>query len=92
MPGDLDTSAVLRLELSAEDVLLAGNQFEIVTATCDVVTMIHKQYRQDPTAAPGTFYEAFTFDAFRVRNGKVVEHWDGALIQPPAPPGGQRGQ
>jgi predicted SnoaL-like aldol condensation-catalyzing enzyme len=74
----------------------AGNQFEIVTATCDIVTIVHKQNRQDPTAAPGTFYESFTFDAFRVRNGKVVEHWDGALIQPPAPaagaPAGQRGQ
>lgn len=72
----------------------AGNQFEIVTATCDIVTLIHKQFRQDPTAAPGTFYEAFAFDAFRVRNGKVVEHWDGALIQPPAatPAGGPAGQ
>jgi predicted SnoaL-like aldol condensation-catalyzing enzyme len=74
----------------------AGNVFEIVTATCDIVTIIHKQYRPDPTAAPGTFYESFAFDAFRVRNGKVVEHWDGALIQPPQPPvgaaGGQRGQ
>jgi hypothetical protein len=22
----------------------------------------------------------FTFDSFRVKNGKVVEHWDGAVI------------
>jgi predicted SnoaL-like aldol condensation-catalyzing enzyme len=46
---------------------------------------------QDPTAAPGKFYEVFTFDTFRVRNGKLVEHWDGAVINPPAPAAGGRG-
>jgi predicted SnoaL-like aldol condensation-catalyzing enzyme len=70
-----------------------GNPFEIVMAECDVVTTIHKAYRQDPTAAPGTFYEVFTFDTFRVQNGKLVEHWDSAVINPPAPaaPAGGRG-
>ncbi len=64
-----------------------GNNTEIVMVECDLVTIIHKNYRQDPTAAPGTFYEVFTFDTFRVRNGKLVEHWDGAVINPPAPTG-----
>ena len=62
-----------------------GNPFEVVTAECDIVSVIHKNYRQDPTAEPGKFYEVFTFDTFRVRNGKLVEHWDGAVINPPAP-------
>ena len=68
-----------------------GNPLEIVMAECDLVTVIHKNFRQDPTAAPGTFYEVFTFDTFRVRNGKLVEHWDGAVINPPAPAGAGRG-
>jgi predicted SnoaL-like aldol condensation-catalyzing enzyme len=63
----------------------AGNPLEIVMAECDLVTIIHRNFRQDPTAPPGTFYEVFTFDTFRVRKGKLVEHWDGAVISPPTP-------
>ena len=58
-------------------------------------TVVHRNNRQDPTAAPGTWYEVFTFDTFRVRNGKLVEHWDGAVINPPAqqtPAGGRSPQ
>ncbi len=61
---------------------------EVVTVECDLVTKMTKIYRQDPTAAPGTFYESFSFDLFRVRNGKIAEHWDHQLI---AAPGGGRG-
>jgi predicted SnoaL-like aldol condensation-catalyzing enzyme len=64
-----------------------GNPLEVVTAECDIVTVVHKNYRQDPTADPGKFYEVFTFDTFRVKDGKLVEHWDGAVINPPAPVG-----
>jgi hypothetical protein len=67
----------------------AGNRAEIVLVQCDIVAVIHKVNLQDPTAAPGTFYEAFTFDAYRVKNGKVTEHWDANTI--PAPTAG-RGQ
>lgn len=66
-----------------------GNPFEIVTAECDIVTIVHKVFTQDPTLPPGNFYERFTFDSFRVRNGKLVEHWDAAVINPPAPAGGR---
>jgi predicted SnoaL-like aldol condensation-catalyzing enzyme len=67
----------------------AGNQLEIVTVECDIAVIIHKNYRQDPTAPAGTFYEAFTWDAYRVKNGKMIEHWDGILINPPAAGRGQ---
>ena len=58
----------------------AGNLFEIVTAECDIVTIVHRKYVQDPTGPAGTYYPIFTFDAFRVTNGKLTEHWDGAQI------------
>ncbi len=61
-----------------------GNPLEIVTAECDIVTVVHKIYRPDPTA-PGKFYEAFAFDTFRVKDGKLVEHWDDDMIRPPRP-------
>ena len=67
----------------------AGNRAEIVLAQCDIVAIIHKVSLQDPTAAPGTFYEAFTFDAYRVKNGKVTEHWDANTIPAPAAGRGQ---
>ena len=62
-----------------------GDPLAIVTAECDLVTIVHKNFRQDPTAAPGTWFEAYTFDTFRVKNGKLTEHWDAAVIAPPAP-------
>jgi predicted SnoaL-like aldol condensation-catalyzing enzyme len=61
----------------------SGNLFEIVTAECDIVTIVHRKYVQDPTAPAGTYYPIFTFDAFRVTRGKLAEHWDGAQISPP---------
>jgi hypothetical protein len=67
----------------------AGNRAEIVLVQCDIVSVIHKVFLQDPTAAPGTFYEAFTFDAYRVKNGKVTEHWDANTIPAPAAGRGQ---
>ena len=61
-----------------------GNRFEIVTAECDIVTIVHSSFRHDPTGQ-SKFYEAFTFDTFRVKDGKLVEHWDGASLNAPSP-------
>jgi predicted SnoaL-like aldol condensation-catalyzing enzyme len=62
-----------------------GNRFEIVTAECDIVTVVHQGFRHDPTGQE-KFYEAFTFDTFRVKSGKLVEHWDGASLSTPNSP------
>ena len=48
----------------------------IVMGECDLVTAIIRNTRPDPTASPGTTYPQFSFDTFRVRNGRLVEHWD----------------
>lgn len=52
----------------------------IMTAECDLVTAIVQNTRPDPTAPPGTTYQRFGFDTFRVRGGKLVEHWDNEEI------------
>lgn len=54
----------------------------ILTADCDLVTAIVQYTRPDPTAPPGTIYQRFAFDTFRVRGGKLVEHWDDEEITP----------
>jgi predicted SnoaL-like aldol condensation-catalyzing enzyme len=61
----------------------APSLLEVVTAECDLVTVVHKLYRPMPGAEEGKFYEFFTFDTFRVKNGKLIEHWDGSAIPPP---------
>ena len=65
--------------------------YEFAIAECDIVFTLRKQFRQDPTLPPGNFYESFGFDMFRVQRGKLVEHWDAAQINPPAPAAGGRG-
>jgi len=64
-----------------------NNQYEIVTTECDVTTVVHRNWRQDPNT-PGRWFEAFTFDTFKVKDGKLVEHWDSAVIAPPNPAAG----
>jgi len=59
-----------------------GPRVVILTAECDLVTAIVENTRRDPTAPPGTTYERFDFDTFRVRGGKLVEHWDNEEITP----------
>jgi predicted SnoaL-like aldol condensation-catalyzing enzyme len=54
----------------------------IVTAECDLVTAIVRSTRPDPTVPQGTTYERFSFDTFRVRRGKLVEHWDDEEVTP----------
>ena len=48
-----------------------------VVAEGDMVTFIFKQQIPDPKDKNKT-YERFSFDMFRIKNGKIIEHWDGA--------------
>jgi predicted SnoaL-like aldol condensation-catalyzing enzyme len=59
-----------------------GNNLYLVMAEDDLVFIMRQSFRQDPNEDPGTFYEAFAWDTFRIRDGLLYEHWDGATIQP----------
>jgi predicted SnoaL-like aldol condensation-catalyzing enzyme len=48
---------------------------ELLIAECDFVAQVWKQVLPDPDQ-PGRTWEAFLFDAFRIRNGQLAEHWD----------------
>ena len=50
----------------------------------ELVMILRRADVPEPTDASKT-YEAFNFDAFRVRNGMIVEHWDAAR-KPASPP------
>jgi predicted SnoaL-like aldol condensation-catalyzing enzyme len=52
----------------------------LITAEGDLVTWIFKRIRKDPKD-PTKTYESFWFDTFRIKDGKILEHWDGATRQ-----------
>jgi hypothetical protein len=57
---------------------------ELVTAENDLVTWIFKRSVSDPET-PGRTYDVYSFDTYRIRDGKIAEHWDSATLNPPAP-------
>lgn len=64
-------------------------QPELLMAECDLVTAIYKGVLNDPDR-PGRSYEAFAFETFRIRDGKLAEHWDQVTLKagwmtPPTP-------
>ena len=50
---------------------------ELIVAESDLVTWIFKRKRKDPKDSSKT-YDTFGFDTFRIKDGKIVEHWDAA--------------
>jgi predicted SnoaL-like aldol condensation-catalyzing enzyme len=59
-----------------------NRELEILIAECDIVAAVIKRTRTDPdpTVPPGSTYELFRFDVFRIKDGKLFEHWDGVDI------------
>ena len=53
------------------------NRPAYIIAEGELVTFVFNQKTPDPKDKTKT-YDRFTFDMFRVKNGKIVEHWDGA--------------
>lgn len=50
----------------------------------DLVLIVNKHTGPDP-ADPSKSYDSYWFDLFRVQGGKIVEHWDNAVKNPPKP-------
>jgi len=50
----------------------------------DIVTLVFERQAPDPQD-PSKNYHYNSIDIFRVRNGKIVEHWDGSRKDPPPP-------
>ena len=48
---------------------------ELLIAECDFVAEVWKQRLADPDQ-PARTWEAFTFDMFRIQDGRLIEHWD----------------
>ncbi len=49
----------------------------VVMAQGDLVLVVEKRARPDPQN-PGKSYDAYWFDLFRIKDGKIAEHWDPA--------------
>jgi predicted SnoaL-like aldol condensation-catalyzing enzyme len=50
----------------------------VVMAKGNMVLLVWKHAHADPSDAAAS-YDTFSFDLFRIDDGKIVEHWDSAL-------------
>jgi predicted SnoaL-like aldol condensation-catalyzing enzyme len=79
--GRTDLANLLRTRRKGQPVKVSDTLHdppELIVAEGELVTWIFKRMRKDPKD-PNQQYESFWFDTFRIRDGKIVEHWDGAL-------------
>lgn len=53
----------------------------IVMHDGDLVFAVYRGTRPNP-AAPGSTYDVFAFESFRIRDGKFSEHWDQVRLAP----------
>jgi predicted SnoaL-like aldol condensation-catalyzing enzyme len=53
----------------------------LIMADGDLVTALYQAKLPDPDN-PSKTYEAFTFETFRIRGDKFIEHWDGVQLAP----------
>lgn len=56
----------------------------ILVAECDMVASIRQMWMPDPQY-PGKFYATYGFDLWRIKDGKLYEHWDDLRIKTPVP-------
>jgi predicted SnoaL-like aldol condensation-catalyzing enzyme len=61
-----------------------GDPFYAVMADGDMVTVLQMRYLPDPSN-PGKYYQDFWYDTWRIKDGKLFEHWDPATIPDTVP-------
>jgi predicted SnoaL-like aldol condensation-catalyzing enzyme len=83
-PGGLDGLARF-LKMRFPTVKPAGKELQnppaLVQVDGDLVTWTFKREAKDPK--DGSAYDSYWFDTYRVKDGKVIEHWDAATRQAP---------
>ena len=83
-PGGLDGLARY-LKVRFPTAKPAGKELQnppaMVQVDGDLVTWTFRREAKDPK--DGSTYNAYWFDTYRVKNGKVIEHWDAATRQAP---------
>ena len=57
---------------------IVNTDFAAVMVDNDLVQLVIRRPRPEPADATKT-YNSYWFDLFRVKDGKIVEHWDPAL-------------
>lgn len=57
---------------------IVKTDFAAVLVDGDLVQLVIRRPRPEPADATKT-YDSYWFDLFRVKDGKIVEHWDPAL-------------
>lgn len=73
-----------RLPIEIQPTLPRSETPVLTVSQGDLVTLVFEREAPDPQD-PSKNYKYNAIDIFRVRNGKIVEHWDGSKKDPPAP-------
>jgi len=73
-----------RLPLEIQPTLPRSETPVFTISQGDLVTLVFEREAPDPQD-PSKNYKYNSIDIFRVRNGKIVEHWDGSKKDPPPP-------
>ena len=74
----------LRLPLEIQATLPRSETPVMTVSQGDLVTLVFEREAPDPQD-PSKNYKYNAIDIFRVRNGKIVEHWDGSKKDPLPP-------
>jgi predicted SnoaL-like aldol condensation-catalyzing enzyme len=73
-------------QMPKKDIELTLPGLVAITADGDLVTVMSVDNENDP-GKPGAKYTTSHFDMFRLKNGRIIEHWDDHKKDSPVPKG-----